>query len=310
MRKNINRKTRCACISICLSALLFAFAFLPAAAFAATQDEEKIYQNIAYGAEGDDVLELQTRLKELGYYTGDNTLTPSVYDNGTQQAVSLFCKYNNISYSGSGVSASVQHIVFSDGAVEYTIPEAKASLSDKITRYMTKQVPVFRTKLPMYFLWICSVIVVILIFVLCVHFFVPNQKKLEEKEQRSVPQYWRKTMSDTNSSSLAAMGKLAGNGRRLEFQVHYNGSVKNVQALCKPQLTIGRDADCGVAIDAEDMSVSHSHCDLYYRGAVLMLRDHSVNGTYVNGRLLHKSECRVNSGDQITVGSHVLVIQF
>lgn len=310
MKKSEIRKISCACISICLSALLFALALLPAAALAATEDEEKVYQNIAYGAEGDDVLELQTRLKELGYYTDDNTLTPSVYDYGTQQAISLFCEYNSISYSGSGVSASVQHIVFSDGAVAYTKPELRSSLSDKITVYMTERVPVFGTKLPMYFLWICSVIVVVLILVLCVHFFVPNREKMEAKENMSVPQYWRKTMTGTNSASLAAMGKLAGSGNRLDFQVHYNGRVKNVQAVCKPQLTIGRGADCGIVLSGEDMSASHLHCELYYRGAVLMLRDRSSNGTYVNGRLLHKSECRINSGDQITVGAHVLVIQF
>lgn len=315
MRNNKVRATWESRITGLLLALLLVAALsAPGYAYDYGESEEESpgYTDIAFGAEGDDVLALQTRLKELGYYSEENALTPSVFDNGTEQAVRLFCEYNSIAYSGSGASAPVQHIIFSEGAVPYEAPEVKLSAAEKLTAYMTRQVPVFGSHLPMYFLWICSVVILVLILVLCVYFFVPNREKLarKEAEKGAVPQYWRKKMANTDSAGLYAREKLSGSGNLLDFQVHYNGNVTNVQAVCKPRLVIGRGGDCGIVLNGADTSASHRHCELYYRGAVLMLRDVSSNGTQVNGRWINGAECRVNPGDQITIGAHLLVIQF
>lgn len=277
-------------------------------------NDAEAYKDIAYGSAGDDVLMLQTRLKELGYFTGDNVLTPSVFDEGTREAVKLFCENNNISYDGdTGVSASVQYIIYSDGAAAYSEPEVKLSASEKLTAYMKREVSVFGAVLPMSFIWICSVIIVVLILILSVYFFVPDREKAAAKKQthqNTTPRYWRKQTTGPSGAGLQAREKLSNSGNLLEFQIHYNGNVKNFQCTCKPTITIGRSDVCGITLDPGDVAVSHSHCDLYYRGAVLMLRDHSFNGTYVNDCLIHKSECRLNSGDRLTIGSHVLVIQF
>jgi peptidoglycan hydrolase-like protein with peptidoglycan-binding domain len=275
-------------------------------------DDSETYQDIAYGAEGDEVLVLQTRLKELGYFVGDNVLEPSVFDGGTQGAVELFCENNNVAYSGAGVSASFQHIIFSSGAISYSEPTVKKTAAEKLTAYMTRRVPVLGSTLPMFFIWICSVVVVVLILVLSVYFFVPDKEKLaaQKTNNGTTQQYWRKTVTDTTGSGLMAMEKLSASGNLLDFQVHYNGDVRNIQCVCKGTLAIGRGENCQITLHPSDTAASHSHCDLYYRGAVLMLRDHSSNGTYVNGRMIHKSECRIHSGDHITIGSHLLVIQF
>lgn len=269
------------------------------------------YTDIAFGTTGDNVLSLQTRLKELGYYVGDNRLNPSVFDEGTQQAIHLFCETNSVSFTGEGAPASIQYILYSSGAVAYSEPEIKLSRSEKLAAYMTRQVPVFGSALPMFFLWICGVIIVVLILVLAVYFFVPNRDKTaEEASSNAVPQLWRKTMDNSSGVGLMAMEKLSASGNLLDFQIQYNGNFSNVQCVCKPTVTIGRGGGNNIVLNAGDVSASNAHCDLYYRGAVLMLRDHSSNGTYVNGRLIHKSECRLNSGDQIAIGAHLLVVQY
>lgn len=278
----------------------------------APDDEETpAYTDIAFGAEGDDVLVLQTRLKELGYYIEDNRLNPSVFDDGTQKAVELFCDNNNITFTGGGVSASIQHILFSSGAVAYSEPEIKLSLSEKLTAYMTKQVLMFGSTLPMFSLWICGAVIVVLILVLFVYFFVPDRERADATAaSTAAPRYWRKTINNSSGAGLMAMEKLSASGYLLDFQVQYNGQVDNVQRACKPAITIGRGNGNSIVLHPSDTAVSNSHCDLFYRGAVLMLRDHSSNGTYVNGRMIHKSECRLNTGDKITIGAHLLVIQF
>ena len=270
------------------------------------------YSLIAYGAYGDDVLKLQLRLQALGYYTGEIILKPATFDDGTQAAVELFCATNNIDYEGSGIDVDIQKFLYSDGARPYEAPKIKLSASQKLTAYMTSESDLFGMKVPKYFMWICGALIAILTVVLFIFFFIPGRDKKDNQTQSStqeMPKYWRKSISNSNGVGLVAMEKLAATGNLLDFQVQYDGDVKNVQCVCKPSVTIGR-SNSAIRLDPRDTSVSNSHFDLYYRGAVLMLRDHSSNGTYVNGRLIHKSECRIHPGDKIRIGGHVLIVQF
>lgn len=273
---------------------------------------QAVYEDIPYGAYGEDVLLMQMRLKALGYYTDDVVMIPSSFDEGTQAALDLFCETNHIERQGNGASADVQTILFSESANAYAVPEVKQSAAQKFTAYMMGSSSVFGLRVPMFFLWICSVIIGVLTVILFIYFFIPGKEKAARNRQMSsqeIPKYWRKSISNNSGVGLVAMEKLSATGNLLDFQVQYNGEVKNVQCVCKPSVTIGRTKSA-IRLDPGDTSISHSHFDLYYRGAVLMLRDHSSNGTYVNGTLIHKSECRIHPGDKIRIGSHVLTIQF
>lgn len=59
-----------------------------------------------------------------------------------------------------------------------------------------------------------------------------------------------------------------------------------------------------------DTRISRKHCDIYYLNRNLMLRDHSSNGTYVNGKLLLNGEHVLTSGDVLKVGHHTITIYF
>ncbi|MCD7844868.1 MAG: FHA domain-containing protein [Oscillospiraceae bacterium] len=275
---------------------------------AALESEAEVYQDIAYGETGSAVLTLQTRLKELSYYTDGAELDPGVFDAGTQKAVETFCQVNQVTYSGTGASAAVQYIIYSDGAISYTDRD-KGSLSQRLSSYMTGTVSVFGGEVPVFLLWICSVILVVLILVLCIFFFVPGKDR-QPPGQQQTPVYWRKSGALRDDASVLTQGKTHDTSKAvMDVQIRFQDQVKNIQCPCSGTVTIGHGG-CSIPLDNRDGTVSHSHCELYYRGAILMLRDHSTNGTFVNGRLVHNAECRVYSGTQLTVGRHELYIQF
>ncbi len=275
---------------------------------AALASEEDIYQDIAYGDTGSAVLTLQTRLKELSYYTDGAELDPGVFDEGTQKAVETFCQVNQVTYSGTGVSAAVQYIIYSDGAVSYTDRD-KGTISQRLSNYMTGSVSMLGSSVPVYLLWICSVILVVLILVLCIFFFVPGKEKQPQGPQQP-PVYWRKSGALRDDSSVLTQGKTHDTSKAMmDVQIRFQNKVKNLQCPCGTTVTIGHGG-CTIPLDNRDVTASHAHCELYYRGAVLMLRDHSTNGTYVNGRLVHNAECRIYSGTQLGVGQHQIYIQF
>lgn len=270
-----------------------------------------VYTDIPFGAQGDSVLVLQTRLKELLYYTEDMTLTPGLYDGGTQSALELFCETNNIAYTGSGADASLQQILFSEGAVPYTAPDDAAS--EKLSSYMLRSVPMLGGAIPMFFIWIVSIVLIVLILVLFIYFFVPGETKSAPPPATPVgtPRHWRRNLAGGEDSSTLSQKKMHGSyaGHTLNFQISYQGRIRNEQILCNPSVTIGRGYG-NLPLDVSDGCVSHSHCDLYYKGAVLMLTDHSSNGTCVNGSIIHNCECRINSGDHLVIGSHNINLRF
>ena len=72
-----------------------------------------VYETLPFGTVSDAVLNIQIRLKELGYYEG-RQLTPNTYDWDFQAAIDLFCQGNNISKTDMEVTPSLQKIIFSD----------------------------------------------------------------------------------------------------------------------------------------------------------------------------------------------------
>lgn len=99
-----------------MSLVLVAILLLASCAFA---EEVTRYSELQKGSKGNDVTQLQTRLKELGFYSisidGD-------YGNGTVNAVKAFEEYNNLEVTGIA-TAELQAFLFSAEAKGIEIPD-------------------------------------------------------------------------------------------------------------------------------------------------------------------------------------------
>ena len=86
----------------------------------------------------------------------------------------------------------------------------------------------------------------------------------------------------------------------------WRDDAQRLLTLGDGRLTIGRDADCDVAL--ADDEVSRLHAELERVGAHWVLADHglSTNGTFLNGERVH-GEKALHDGDTIRVGSTQLL---
>ncbi len=263
------------------------------------------YEDLRPGASGEAVLAMQTRLKALNYYDGGLVLTPEVFDEDTQTAVRRFCESNNVAYDGSGASAAIQQLIFSDGAVEYVLPEVEETTPEKVSGYMMQDVDILVATVPMFAVWLAAALLLALIAAVVVHFFVHDAKP---PEGPSVPAA-RPVRAEPAAVEPISQDKLHGERHPIEFQIEYQGRTRSEQLVCTDALVIGR-GEGGLQLDKQDHMVSRVHCELRYEGAVLMLSDRSTNGTLVNGSPIHNCRCRVNSGDKLTIGAHNITIRF
>lgn len=86
----------------------------------------------------------------------------------------------------------------------------------------------------------------------------------------------------------------------------FSGMVLKDIPLDKPQMTIGRKMDNDVVID--NLAVSGHHAQVVEEGGTYFVVDiGSTNGTFVNEAKIQKQ--RLQPGDQIRVGKHVLVYE-
>lgn len=271
---------------------------------AAEKDEEH-YDDIPFGTVSDSVLNMQLRLQKLNYFNNGLKLNPRVYDADTLTALQNFCRNNSVTFVGETATASIQRILFSDSA---KANDAKRSLKE----YFTSTVQMGSAEIPMFFIWIVSALIVGLIIFLIIWFFVPSKDK-EKKRQDTMPQepprLWRKVYETPNSVGVAAAEMLAGEKNAISFQISYEGQMRNESIPCRTAITIGRE-NTQLLLDSQDGSVSRNHCELAFRGSVLILTDHSSNGTGVNGKRIHNSDCRILSGDELTVGNHKIRVMF
>ena len=73
------------------------------------------------------------------------------------------------------------------------------------------------------------------------------------------------------------------------------------------QITIGRNAQSTITVDAQYNTVSGNHATISYDGSTYTLQDHSTNGTYVNGNRIHNASCQIRQGDHITLASQYVL---
>ena len=72
-------------------------------------------------------------------------------------------------------------------------------------------------------------------------------------------------------------------------------------------ITIGRNPQNTIVVGAEHTTVSGNHATIEQVGNQLYLTDHSTNGTYINGSLVHNRRVAISPSDRITLSAHYLL---
>lgn len=74
----------------------------------------------------------------------------------------------------------------------------------------------------------------------------------------------------------------------------------------KLKVIVGRSSQCDYVIDNPNQhgTVSGQHATIYEtdNSNTYLFEDHSTNGSYINGQLIHHDSCKVNVTDHITLG--------
>ncbi|RLB06359.1 MAG: FHA domain-containing protein [Deltaproteobacteria bacterium] len=84
-----------------------------------------------------------------------------------------------------------------------------------------------------------------------------------------------------------------------------NDKVLSEFPITKRKITIGRKAENDLVI--QNMAVSGRHARLDYKKGKFIITDlKSLNGTFVNNKLITQAELKI--GDEITIGRHTLVL--
>lgn len=261
------------------------------------------YTFIPYGTVSDTVLALQTRLKELRYYEG-LVLVPEVYDADLQTAVDRFCDINAVSYDRSGITPAVQELIYSNGAIPYTAPEKQRSLAEKFADYMMGDADLLVIVVPVFAVWILIMFLVLAVVLFVTHLL---RKRKAAQEAKAGIQNTREAKAGGNWKN--APPPLPEKQKTVRVQIDYQGKTWNVEKDASQPLTIGRGT-ADIQLDPSDQTASRKHCVLFFKGAILMLRDESGNGTYVNNSVYRKCATPVQSGDRIVVGSHQIFLRF
>ncbi|MDB4977545.1 MAG: Type secretion system hydrolase TadA/VirB11/CpaF, TadA subfamily [Myxococcaceae bacterium] len=93
----------------------------------------------------------------------------------------------------------------------------------------------------------------------------------------------------------------------LHVHVSASGIDERMSVPLDRTLELGRDADCDVALPSA--TVSRKHLSLFLRQGRLVVRDHSSNGTRVNGEPLHLALRELEGRAALEVGPYTIALQ-
>jgi pSer/pThr/pTyr-binding forkhead associated (FHA) protein len=89
-----------------------------------------------------------------------------------------------------------------------------------------------------------------------------------------------------------------------KLSVMFGSSTESEHNLDKPEIRIGRSADCDIVVD--NLGISRTHCTIVQEGADFVVVDGgSNNGTFVGGKRITRHILK--HGDKIILGKHSLV---
>lgn len=88
--------------------------------------------------------------------------------------------------------------------------------------------------------------------------------------------------------------------------VQFSGKIIDTHDLSKPEMIIGREPTCDIAID--NLAISRQHCKIVQSEGVYSIMDlGSNNGTFINGRKIKVHN--LNDRDEIILGKFLLVFE-
>lgn len=250
---------------------------------AAPQEPPHEYRDIPWQQGSEDLPPLLDRLYRLGYLAD---ITHPVYDEDVREAVRQFCENNGMpSYYDaddekhvSPLSADLQRRLIED---EDRLLNPKPSATpEPPAPYFLRPVKLGGIRLPMWALWAFGLVVLLAGVLVIINLFMPSEGESAAKKKNMV-----------------------------HFSVSYKGKTQQAEVDISSVLKIGRGIG-KFPLDLSDLNVSRDHCEIYYKGGQLMLKDHSSNGTTVNGKPLNNAECKLSSGDIIGIGDHIIVVTF
>ncbi len=93
----------------------------------------------------------------------------------------------------------------------------------------------------------------------------------------------------------------------LKFFIERDGNIEERELPWREGLSIGREPDCDVVLASA--TVSRKHVSFLVRGDQLLVRDHSSNGTNVDGQRLHLTIKVVGQGCTLTLGPYRVVVK-
>lgn len=271
---------------------------------------------IAFGDENEFVSKYQTRLKELGYYN-DESFTLGAYDSATQRAQDLFCEKNAMAKE-QGASIQMQAFVLSSTALEN-----KLGFMDEMRLNLAKVTDIGGMKIPLWGLLVIGIVLVFGVILVIIAISKPKGKKKQKPQYDivmptavPVPNENLVTGSDqpTTAEGLElllgadAPTSYGASARSISIMIEYQENKTTKEYMVGGSLSIGRQGT--VELSGTDGGVSRQHCELYFAGDTLMIKDHSKQGTSLNGELFANEERPVQSGDQLTISNHILTIVY
>lgn len=239
------------------------------------------------------VSQLQRQLKDLGYCTRDDgseiMLQPGLYDESMYEAIVLFCEQNGYTVPPLDpgiIESSLQAAIMESKAPRVLPTPTPEPTVDPgpggLVGFFLKQVSVLGLTMPNWAAWLVGLALLVALGAVAMYFFMPRK--------------------DKDASAKGSTGAI-------QFVIEYKGKKKEYRCNIDHTLKIGRNVG-DFPIDTSDRTLSGKHCEIYYSGKTLMIRDYSTNGTYVNNKNCSKGEYALHSGDTIKIGDHVITIVF
>ena len=240
--------------------------------------------------EGDDVLKIQSRLFELGYYR-DRKRT-GTFDEDMSAALASFAGINGIDYKDEILTVALQDAIFAETAKEWS--EEVAATQQNIPEKLTGMVNFMGIEMPLFVLILIIVIILAGLTFLIIRVF--SSGKGDGK-------------NGSADSGYSVGGSSSSGGKKLTLDIRYQGSTQQASVSMDKPLRIGR-TERTLPLNPGDSDISRQHCQMSFRGDTLILRDYSTNGTEVNHQTYHNCECVIHNGDTIKIGNHEITVRY
>lgn len=245
------------------------------------------------GERDDTVKELQERLEEKGYYSVHGRQRTGKVDDDMLDAVADYARINHFSYEDQTViPVDIQESILSENAKAYQEDETDDP-DTGLVAWLTGTMSFMGFDMPRYLMILLGVVIVAGLVFLMIHAFGSGKKKDGTNDS------WN------DSDHQAPHGQTAP---RVELTIEYRGSSRPVTVEMDKPLRIGR-AEKTLPLDPNDTDISRRHCQMYFRGDALILRDYSSNGTTVNDQKYNNCECVVRDYDTIRIGGHSITVR-